>query len=221
MIRRQAAVELGFIVPPIRIRDNMQLKPNTYVIKIKGMEISRGELFLENYLAIGPGIEDETELPGIDTIEPAFKLPARWIEPQDREKAETLGYTVVDPPSVVATHLTQIIRSYAHELLSRQDVQNMVNYVKEQAPAGVDELVPDLLSVGDIQKVLANLLKEQVPVRDMVSILETLADYAKLTRDTDVLTEYVRQIPTSLIVHPYPALVGAARELQQLGSNRL
>lgn len=193
MIRRQAAVELGFIVPPIRIRDNMQLKPNTYVIKIKGMEISRGELFLENYLAIGPGIENETELRGIDTIEPAFKLPARWIEPQDREKAENLGYTVVDPPSVVATHLTQIIRSYAHELLSRQDVQNMVNYVKEQAPAVVDELVPDLLSLGDIQKVLANLLKEQVPVRDMVSILETLADYAKLTRDTDVLTEYVRQ----------------------------
>ncbi|MGE5417133.1 MAG: flagellar biosynthesis protein FlhA [Acidobacteriota bacterium] len=203
MIRRQAAVDLGFIVPPIRIRDNMQLKPNMYMIKIKGLEVSRGELFLENYLAIGPGIEEDLEITGIDTLEPAFRLPARWIDTMDRERAENKGYTVVDPPSVVATHLTQVIKGHANELLGRQEVQNMVAYVKEQSPAVVDELVPDLLSVGDIQKVMANLLHEQVPVRDMVTILEALADYAKLTKDTDVLTEYVRQALKRHITRAY------------------
>ncbi|MGE5397857.1 MAG: flagellar biosynthesis protein FlhA [Chitinophagales bacterium] len=193
MLRRQCAVDLGFIVPPIRIRDNMQLKPNSYSIKIKGLEVSRGELILDNYLAMGPGIEEDYELTGIDTVEPAFNLPARWIDTEERERAELNGYTVVDPPSVVATHLTQVIRSHAHELLGRQDVQNMINYVKEQSPAVVEELVPDLMSLGDVQKILINLLKEQVPIRDMVTILESLADYARLTRDTDVLTEYVRQ----------------------------
>ncbi|MGE5421914.1 MAG: flagellar biosynthesis protein FlhA [Ignavibacteriales bacterium] len=193
MIRRQSAVELGFIVPPIRIRDNMQLKPNVYVIKIKGLEISRGDLILDNYLAIGPGIEQDYEIVGIDTIEPAFKLPAKWIDTSERENAELKGYTVVDPPSVVATHLTQIIKSYAHELLGRQEVQSMISYVKEQNSAVVDELVPDMMTIGEVQKILANLLKEQIPIRDMVTILESLADYAKLTKDTDVLTEYVRQ----------------------------
>lgn len=193
MIRRQCALELGFIVPPIRIRDNMQLKPNSYVIKIKGMELAEGELMLDHYLAIGPGIDMDQELPGIDTVEPAFQLPARWIAIADKEKAEMKGYTVVDPPSVLATHLTAVIKAHAFELIGRQDIQNIIDYVSEQNPAVVEELIPELMTVGDVQKVLSNLLKEEVSIRDMVTILETLADYAKITRDTDVLTEYVRQ----------------------------
>ncbi|CFX65855.1 Type III secretion system FHIPEP [Syntrophomonas zehnderi OL-4] len=193
MIRRQCAIELGFIVPPIRIRDNMQLKPNAYAIKIKGMELAAGELILDSYLAIGPNIDNDTELPGIDTVEPAFNLPARWIEATEKERAEMKGYTVVDPPSVVATHLTAVLKSHAFELLGRQELQGIIDFVREQNPAVVDELLPDLMNLGDVQKVLSNLLKEQVSIRDMVTILETLADYAKITKDTDVLTEYVRQ----------------------------
>ncbi|MDD4802270.1 MAG: flagellar biosynthesis protein FlhA [Syntrophomonas sp.] len=193
MIRRQCAIELGFIVPPIRIRDNMQLKPNAYSIKIKGMELAAGELMLDNYLAIGPDIDQDMELPGVDTVEPAFNLPARWIDTIEKENAEIKGYTVVDPPAVVATHLTAVIKGHAFELLGRQEIQNIINFVKEQNSAVVNELLPDLLSIGDLQKVLTNLLKEQVSIRDMVTILETLADYSKITKDTDVLTEYVRQ----------------------------
>lgn len=203
MIRRQCAVELGFIVPPIRIRDNMQLKPNVYVIKIKGMELATGELMLDNFLAIGPEIDNDPELPGVDTMEPAFNLPARWIDTAQKDEAETRGYTVVDPPSVLATHLTAVIKSHAFELLGRQEIQNILNYVKEQNSAVVEELIPDLMSVGDIQKVLSNLLKEQVSIRDMVTILETLADYAKLTKDNDVLTEYVRQALKRNITRQY------------------
>ena len=193
MIRRQCAVEMGFIVPPVRIRDNMQLKPNAYVIKIKGIEITSGELLLDNYLAIGPDIEHDHEIIGIDTLEPAFSLPARWIETADKERAEMKGYTVVDPASVLATHLTAIIKSYAHELLGRQEIQNIVDYIKEQNSAVVDELIPELISLGDLQRVLANLLKEQVSIRDIITIMETLADYSKITKEIDVLTEYVRQ----------------------------
>ncbi|MDD3880510.1 MAG: flagellar biosynthesis protein FlhA [Syntrophomonas sp.] len=193
MIRRQCAVELGFIVPPIRIRDNMQLRPNNYAIKIKGTQIAVGELLLDHYLAMGPGIENDHEFLGIDTIEPAFNLPARWIDTAEKDQAELKGYTVVDPPSVLATHLTSIIKTHAFELLGRQEIQNTINFIKEQNSAVVEELIPDLMNIGDVQKVLANLLKEQVAIRDMVSILETLADYAKITKDTDILTEYVRQ----------------------------
>ncbi len=193
MIRRQCAVELGFIVPPVRIRDNMQLKPNSYSIKIKGIEIAHGELLLENYLAIGPGIENDVDLPGIDTIEPAFGLPARWVSTIYKEQTELTGYTVVDPPSVLATHLTSVIKAHAFELLGRQEIQNIINFIKESHSAVIEELIPDLMSIGDIQRVLANLLKEQVSIRDMITILETLADFAKITKDTDLLTEYVRQ----------------------------
>ncbi|NLB89429.1 MAG: flagellar biosynthesis protein FlhA [Syntrophomonadaceae bacterium] len=203
MIRRQCAVELGFIVPPIRIRDNMQLKPNSYVIKIKGIQIASGELILDNYLAIGPDIENDFELVGIDTVEPAFNLPAKWIETKDQDLAEQKGYTVVDPPSVLATHLTTVIKNHAFELLGRQEIQNIIDFVKESNPALVNELIPDLMSIGDIQKVLSNLLKEQVSIRDMVTILETLADYAKVTRDNDVLTEYVRQALRRQITKQY------------------
>lgn len=203
MIRRQCAVELGFIVPPVRIRDNMQLKPNSYTIKIKGIEIAHGELLLENYLAIGPGIENDTDLPGINTVEPAFNLPARWLSTMYKEQAEMGGYTVVDPPSVLATHLTSVIKAHAFELLGRQEIQNIINFIKESHSAVVEELIPDLMSLGDIQRVLANLLKEQVSIRDMVTILETLADYAKITKDTDLLTEYVRQSLKRQITRQY------------------
>lgn len=193
MIRRQCAVEMGFIVPPVRIRDNMQLKPNSYVIKIKGIEIASGELILDNYLAIGPDIENDTEITGVDTLEPAFNLPARWISTKLKEAAEAKAYTIVDPPSVLATHLTSVIKAHAFELLGRQEVQTIVNFMKEQNPAVIEELIPDLLSLGDTQRVLSNLLREQISIRDMLTILETLADYARMTKDTDVLTEYVRQ----------------------------
>jgi flagellar biosynthesis protein FlhA len=191
MIRRQCALDLGLIVPTIRIRDNIQLKPSVYVIKLKGVEIARGELLLEHYMAMNAGNVYE-EISGIETKEPAFGLPALWIQEADREKAELAGYTVVDTVSVLATHLTEIIKCHAAEILGRQEVQTLVEAVKEKNPAVVEELVPNLLAYGDIQKVLANLLRERISIRDMVTILETLADYAALTKDTEVLTEYVR-----------------------------
>jgi len=192
MIRRQCALDLGIIVPVIRLRDNIQLRPNEYVIKIKGIEVAIGELMFDNFLAMNPGTADG-ELDGIKTTEPAFGLPAVWINESQKEKAEMLGYTVVDPPSIIATHLTEIIKNHAHELLGRQDVQRLIDNIKENYPALVDEVIPKMLNIGDVQKVLANLLKEGVSIRDMVTIVETLADYAPLTKDSDMLTEYVRQ----------------------------
>ncbi len=192
MIRRQIALELGTVVPIIRLRDNIQLNPNQYIIKIKGIQISEGEILFDHYMAMNPGYVQE-EITGIPTFEPSFHLPAIWITEGQREKAETLGYTVVDPPSIIATHLTEIIRQHIDELLTRQDVQNLINNIKENNPNLVDELVPKLLGLGDIQKVLQNLLREGVSIRDLLTILETMADYAPSTRDTDILTEYVRQ----------------------------
>lgn len=192
MIRRQCALDLGMIVPVIRLRDNIQLKPNEYIIKIKGIEVAMGELMFDHYMAMNPGTAD-IELEGIKTIEPAFGLPAVWISEDQKERAEMLGYTVVDPPSIVATHLTEIVKIHAHELLGRQDIQKLVDNLRESYPALVDEVVPKMLSIGEIQKVLANLLKESVSIRDMVTIMETLADYAPMTKDPDMLTEYVRQ----------------------------
>lgn len=202
MIRRQIALELGLIVPMVRLRDNIQLNPNEYVIKIKGVEVSKGELLFDHYLAMNPGTA-QGDIDGIDTVEPAFGLPAKWITEQNREKAEILGYTVVDLPSVIATHLTEIIKQHAHELLGRQDVKELIDNVKEEYPALVDEVVPKVLSVGEVQKVLANLLKEQISIRDLVTILETLADYGSITRDTDMLTEYVRQSLSRYITNKY------------------
>lgn len=192
MIRRQCALDLGVIVPVIRLRDNIQLRPNEYIIKIKGIEIASGELMFDSFLAMNPGTADG-ELDGVKTTEPAFGLPAVWISENQKERAEMMGYTVVDPPSVIATHLTEIIKNHAHELLGRQDVQKLVDNIKENYPALVDDVTPKQLSIGDVQKVLANLLKEGVSIRDMVTIMETLADYAPVTKDTDMLTEYVRQ----------------------------
>lgn len=192
MIRRQIALELGTVVPIIRLRDNIQLNPNQYIIKIKGIQVAEGEILFDHYMAMNPGFVEE-EINGIPTFEPSFHLPAIWITDSQRERAESLGYTVVDPPSIIATHLTEVIRSHIAELLSRQDVQNLVNNLKESNPALVDELIPKLLGLGEIQKVLQNLLKEGISIRDLLSIFEVLADHAATTRDTDVLTEYVRQ----------------------------
>ena len=192
MIRRQIALELGTVVPIIRLRDNIQLNPNQYIIKIKGIQVSEGEILFDHYMAMNPGYVEE-EITGIPTFEPSFHLPAIWITEGQRERAESLGYTVVDPPSIIATHLTEIIRQYIAELLTRQDVQNLINNLKESNPSLVDELVPKLLGLGEIQKVLQNLLREGISIRDLLTIMETLADYATTTRDTDILTEYVRQ----------------------------
>ncbi len=192
MIRRQIALELGTVVPIIRLRDNIQLNPNQYIIKIKGIQVSEGEILFDHYMAMNPGYVEE-EITGIPTFEPSFHLPAIWITEGQRERAESLGYTVVDPPSIIATHLTEIIRQHIDELLTRQDVQNLVNNMKETNPSLVEELVPKQLGLGEIQKVLQNLLKEGISIRDLLTIFETLADYAPTTRDTDILTEYVRQ----------------------------
>ena len=192
MIRRQIALELGTVVPIIRLRDNIQLNPNQYIIKIKGIQVTEGEILFDHYMAMNPGYVEE-EITGIPTFEPSFHLPAIWITESQRERAESLGYTVVDPPSIIATHLTEVIRQHIAELLTRQDVQNLVNNLKESNPVLVDELIPKLLGLGEIQKVLQNILEEGISIRDLLTIFETLADHAQTTRDTDVLTEYVRQ----------------------------
>lgn len=192
MIRRQCAIDLGLIVPVIRLRDNIQFGSNMYMIKIKGNEVATGEVMVDHYLAMNPG--DITEdIEGIDTLEPAFGLPAKWINERRRDRAELLGYTIVDPPSVIATHLTEVVRRHAHELLGRQQVQVLIDNLRQQQPSLVDEVVPKLFSLGDVQKVLANLLREGVSIRDMGTIIETLGDYGGMTRDPDMLTEYVRQ----------------------------
>lgn len=192
MIRRQIALELGTVVPIIRLRDNIQLNPNQYIIKIKGIQVSEGEILFDHYMAMNPGYVEE-EITGIPTFEPSFHLPAIWITEGQRERAESMGYTVVDPPSIIATHLTEIIRQHISELLTRQDVQNLVNNLKETNPSLVEDLMPKAMGLGEIQKVLQNLLKEGVSIRDLLTVFETLADYAPTTRDADILTEYVRQ----------------------------
>ena len=192
MIRRQVALELGTVVPIIRLRDNIQLNPNQYIIKIKGIQVTEGEILFDHYMAMNPGYVEE-EITGIPTFEPSFHLPAIWITEGQRERAESLGYTVVDPPSIIATHLTEVIRQHIAELLTRQDVSNLINNIKENHPALVDELTPKLLGIGEIQKVLQNLLQEGISIRDLLTVFENLADHASTTRDTDVLTEYVRQ----------------------------
>ena len=202
MIRRQIAMELGLVVPIVRLRDNIQLNPNEYIIKIKGVQVAKGEVFFDHYLAMNPGT-GEGQIEGIETIEPAFGLPAKWITENEREKAEIFGYTVVDPPSVIATHLTEVIKEKAYELIGRQDVKLLIDNVKEEYPAVVEEVVPKVLSIGEVQKVLSNLLREQISIRDMVTILETLADYGNITRDTDLLTEYVRQRLAGYITNKY------------------
>ena len=195
LIRRQIAMDLGMVVPTIRIRDDMQLPADTYVIRLRGVEVARGEVRANRMLAMNPGTVDPSadELEGLPAIEPAFGLPARWIGAEAREHAEMLGYTVVDPTSVITTHLSEVIRQQSPAILSRQDVQSLLDGVKAEHPALVGELVPELLSIGEVQKVLQHLLGERISIRDLVTILEALADAARHTRDTDQLGERVRQ----------------------------
>nr|WP_319494901.1 flagellar biosynthesis protein FlhA [uncultured Desulfobacter sp.] len=201
-IRRQFATEMGIIVPPIHIRDNLNLTPAQYRLMVKGVEAAGAELMVNHYLAMDPGGAAK-EIDGIDTVEPAFNLPALWIPMSREEEAKFAGYTVVDNSTVIATHLTEIIRNNAHNLLSRQDVQHLLDNLAKTSPKVVEELVPNLLSVGAVQKVLQNLLRERISIRDLLTIVETLADFAPAGKDPDLLTEYVRQRVAKGMLAPY------------------
>lgn len=202
MIRRQLALELGIVIPVVRIRDNIQLNPNEYRLKIKGNAVASGELMLDHYLAMAPDMEDD-EIEGIDTKEPAFGLPAKWVSEEMKDEAELSGYTVVDPPSVVSTHITEIIKQQAHTLLGRQETKQLIDHLKETYPILVEEVTPEPLAIGDIQKVFAKLLRESISIRNLPVIFETLADFSKMTNDTELLGEYVRQALSPQITKQY------------------
>lgn len=202
LVRRQVALELGFILPTIRIHDNFQLGANEYVVKLRGTVVSRGECRASQFLALNPGTA-EGSVRGVPTTDPAFGLPALWIEPSVKEQAEVAGYTVVDPSSVITTHLIEVIKRHAASILSRQDVQALLDNVKAEHPTLVSELVPDHLSVGDVQKVLQNLLREGVCIRDLVTILDALSEQARLVKDPDLLSEHVRETLGRSIVSRY------------------
>ena len=202
MIRRQLAIDLGVVIPVVRIRDNIQLEPNEYRIKLKGNEVAKGEILLDHYLAMTPDLDNDV-IEGIDTKEPAFGLPAKWISEPKKDEAELFGYTVVDPPSVVSTHLTEELKRNAHQLLGRQETKELIDHLHEEYAILADEVTPDPLSVGDIQKVLAKLLRENISIRNLPIIFETLADFAKMTNDPDLLAEYVRQALASQITKQY------------------
>ncbi|MCL4536508.1 MAG: flagellar biosynthesis protein FlhA [Nitrospirae bacterium] len=191
-IRKQMVTDMGFIVPPVHIKDNLSLKPTQYSILIKGVEVASAEVMINKYLAVSSGAE-KAKIEGIPAKDPTFGLPALWIDERDAERAQLAGYTVVDVPSVITTHLTEVIKNYAHELLGKQDVQKLIDNLSKTHPKVVEDLIPGLLNLGAVQKVLQNLLRERVCIRDLQTILETLSDYANVTKDTDILTEYVRQ----------------------------
>lgn len=201
-IRRRMALRMGIMLPPIRIRDNMANKPTEYSIKIRGSEVTRGNLMIDHYLIMNPGRVME-KVPGIETKEPAFGLDATWITDAQRPRAEELGYTIVEPPSVLATHLTEIIHARAHELLGRQEVHDLIENIKKTSPVVVEELIPGVLTLGDVQKVLRNLLKERVPIRNLEVILESLADYGRRTKEPLLLTEHARQALARIICREY------------------
>jgi len=202
MIRKQCATELGMIIPVIRLRDNMQLDPDTYIIKIKGNQVAEGEIMPDHYLGIK---SDDTpdSIDGVDTIERAFGLPAKWIHKNNKAKAEMYGFTLIDLSSVIATHLTEVLKRHGHELLTRQQVRNLLDIVKNTQPVLVEEVVPNVVTLGEVQKVLANLLREGVPIRDLPTILETLGDYGIITKDIEMLVEYVRQSLKRTITHRF------------------
>ncbi|MBQ4165173.1 MAG: flagellar biosynthesis protein FlhA [Oscillospiraceae bacterium] len=192
IFRKQFAMDMGMVIPTVRMTDNPEINPNQYIIKIKGEEVARGEILVDHYLALDSG-DVTAQVEGIDTVEPAFGLPAKWISEDKKIMADVAGYTLIDPVSVMITHWSEIMKQYAHELLSRQDVNTMVENVKKTNPIVVDDLIPKVISVGYLQKVLSNLLKEGIPIRDLETILETLGDHANVLKDMDIVTEYVRQ----------------------------
>lgn len=201
-LRRQFALEMGVIIPAIHVKDNLELKPGEYRVLIKGNEIAKSEILIDHYLAIDPG-DIKHKIKGIETLEPAFNMPALWIPKNRKEEALLAGYTVVDPATVITTHLTQIFKRHLHEFLGRQEVQNLLDNLSQRAPKAVEDLVPNILSLGTVQKVLQNLVKEGVSIRDLLTIVETLADYGQTTKDPVQLTEYVRQNMARTIVKPY------------------
>ncbi len=202
LLRRQMAVELGFVIPSVHLIDNTALKPNQYIIKLKGEEIARGEVLADHYLAISPnGVNDDIE--GIDTIEPAFQTPAKWVSAKNREAAQMYGYTIIDALSVIITHLSELIKKHASELLGRREITSLLDHIKKDNKELVEDVVPSILSVGDLKKVLSNLLMEQIPIKDMQTILETVGEYGAAVKDTDILTEYVRQALKRTITRKY------------------
>lgn len=204
MLRKQFADELGIVIPPVRMRDSSQINPNQYEVKLKGETVAIGEVLVDHYLALAPGaLAPGDEIDGIDTVEPAFGMPAKWISDDKRVKAEMAGYTLIDATSVIVTHLSELIRAHAYELLTRQEVKKMLENLKKTNPTIVEETVPSVISQNELQKVLRNLLRENVPISDMETILETLADYAPTVKDSDILTEYVRQSLKRTITHRF------------------
>jgi len=201
-IRRQFALEMGMVIPPIHIRDNLQLKSSEYQLLLKGVKIAGAELMMNHYLAMDPG-DVSRKIEGVETMEPAFNIPAVWIPEERKEEAKLAGYTVVDDATIMATHLTELLRKHASELLGRQEVQNLLDNLRKSCPKAVEELVPNLLSLGIVQKVMQNLIRERISIRDLLTIVETLADYAVLTKDPDLLTEYVRNKLSRSIISPY------------------
>ncbi|WP_312643810.1 flagellar biosynthesis protein FlhA [Hydrogenoanaerobacterium sp.] len=202
MFRKQLALEMGMVIPSVRLKDSGQLNPNQYSIKFKGEEVARGDILVDHYLALSPG-EIAEEIEGIDTIEPAFNIPAKWISDDKKIKAELAGYTLIDPTSVIITHLSEVIKMHLHELLNRQEVNNLVSNLRKSNETIVNDTIPEIISIGNLQKVLANLLREGVPIRDMETIVETLGDYGAQIKDTDMLTEYVRQSLKRTISHKF------------------
>ncbi|MCM1226944.1 MAG: flagellar biosynthesis protein FlhA [Clostridium sp.] len=202
MFRKQYAMEMGIVIPPVQLKDSGQINPNQYSICIKGEEVTRGDILVDHYLALAPSEEEDT-IDGIDTIEPAFGIKAKWISEDKKVKAELLGYTLIDPVSVIITHLSEVIKAHAYELLNRAEINNMLENLKKSNEAIVNDTVPAVVTVGELQKVLCRLLQEQVPVRDLETILETLGDYGAKIKDTDMLTEYVRQSLKRTISHKF------------------
>ena len=202
IFRKQFALDMGMVIPSVRMTDNPEINPNMYIIKIKGEEVARGEILVDHYLALDSG-DVTQQIDGIDTVEPAFGLPAKWISEDKKIMADVAGYTLIDPVSVMITHWSEIMKRYAHELLSRQDVNTMLDNVKKTNPIVVDDTIPKVISVGYLQKILANLLREGIPIRDLETILETIGDHANVLKDTDIITEYVRQSLKRTITHRF------------------
>jgi len=211
-LRKQFALDLGFTVPPVRVRDNLELKPNAYVVRLKGLEVAQGELTPDRLLAINPGTATRP-LDGIETREPTFGVPALWIAPALKDEARAAGYTVVDPGTVIATHVSETVRRHAAALLTRQAVHEILDHVKASQPAVLEGLIPSLLPLGAVHKVLQLLLAEEVSIRDLPTILETLSDYAPHSKDPGYLAERVRSAIPAAVIHPY---LGPSKTLRPL-----